>query len=240
MPVDIAALRQDPAFQRLWVYNRAEADRVIAAAEAENAGATYTPPPPPPSRAATPRTATFGRPVMPEVARRAKLSDQAEAIMRAGQEMMNLYNSRIKPKIESGQLSSMGQGLEYTYPGITRHLGSFGFHDADPDVEDFITKSGQFATMVNAYYSGSAGGRGGVQAYEVITQPHIPHPPSGLRELLTGNWDLQKQGEQLPTILNNVELEEHKRGVQSYPALPTTKKDPVAELMKSYGISGAP
>jgi hypothetical protein len=209
----LRALLSDPGFQRLKKVSPAEAamleDSARNGTPLDLGGA--------PSGGRAPATATFGRPVMPEIARKAKLSDQAQTIMRAGQELQNLYNNRIAPKLKSGKINSMGQGLEYTYRGIARPLG----YEPDPDVQDFITKSGQFATMVNSYYSASSGGRGGVQAYETITEPHIPHPPSGIGELLSGNWDLQKQGEQIPTILNNVELGEKQRGIDPYNAAPT-------------------
>jgi hypothetical protein len=115
-------------------------------------------------------------------------------------------------------------------------------YEPDPDVQDFITKSGQFATMVNSYYSANSGGRGGVQAYETITEPHIPHPPSGIGELLSGNWDLQKQGEQIPTILNNVELGEKQRGINPYDATAAApgglgSDDPVAAAMAKHGLA---
>jgi hypothetical protein len=167
--------------------------------------------------AAAPSTFSMRKPVMSEIARKAKLSDQANDIEKAGQELQNLYDKKIKKRIESGELSSVGQGLDYTYPGISRAFGG----KMDPDVQEFITKSGQFATLVNSYYAQSSGGRGGVQQFKEITSPHIPHPPSGAIEVLglspeTQQWDLQKQGEQIPVILNNVRLQEGKRPVQSY------------------------
>lgn len=233
----LLALTADPAFQRLKMTAPTEAAQLEEAARNGTplnlGGGGGTPRPP--------ATATFGRPDMPEISRKAKLSDQAQNIMRAGQELQNLYQNRIAPKLQSGKISSMGQGLEYTYRGIARPLG----YEPDKDVQDFITKSGQFATMVNSYYSANAGGRGGVQQYEVVTMPHIPHPPSGMMELLSGNWDLQKQGEQLPVIMKNIELGEKQRSIDPYSAAKPTAvapapDDPVAAAMAKHGLGGAP
>jgi len=186
-----------------------------------------------------PQTFSVRRPVMAEIGRKAKMSDQAEQIIRLGTEMQNLYDQKIKPKLQSGQISSVSQGLEYTYPGVSRAFGG----QLDPDVQEFITKSGQFATLVNSYYAQSSGGRGGVQQFQVITSPHIPHAPQGAIEVLglspeTQQWDLQKQGEQLPVIISNVQLTEKKRMIRDYGAepgvAPTT--NPYDDAAKRHGV----
>lgn len=147
-----------------------------------------------------------------------KLSDQRQRLIQLGEEMQELYNKRLKGKLSAGAISSVGQGLDYTETGPMRYIG----HNIDPDVEDWIVKSGQFAQALNSYYAASGGGRGGVGYYGEVTSPHAPHPPQGLREVLgvvspTGQqWDLQKQGEQLPTLLHNLRRDQGLEGQQHY------------------------
>ena len=188
------------------------------------------------------RTYSRRKPIMPELARKAKMHDEAQHILAAATELQDLYNNRIKPKIDSGQISPVGQGLDYTQPSMMRAMGG----QQDPDVAEFITKSGAFSQMVNAYYSAGSGGRAGVGAYQVITSPHIPHPPASATEVLGLNpfshqqWDLQKQGEQLPQIIDYVKMQEGMRGPKSYaptggPATAGTVKS-LDEKAKALGV----
>lgn len=162
-----------------------------------------------------------------------KLSDQRQRLISLGEEMQNLYDKRLQPKLKAGKISSTGQGLEYTETGPMRAAG----YNIDPDVEDWIVKSGQFSQALNSYYAASGGGRGGVGYYGEVTSPHVPHPPQGMREVLgvlspTGQqWDLQKQGAQLPILLHNLRRDQGLEGKQTYQQWTPVEQD----LLSQYG-----
>ncbi len=162
-----------------------------------------------------------------------KLGVQRDNLIKLGEEMQELYDKRLKPKLSGGQLSSTGQGLEYTQTGAMRMLG----YENDPDVQDWIVKSGQFSQGLNSYYAASGGGRGGVGYFGEVTSPHVPHPPQGLREVLgvdspTGQqWDLQKQGDQLPKLIHNLKRDQGLEGQQHYQQFAPEEQ----QLLKDYG-----
>ena len=156
---------------------------------------------------------TFTNPNAPTTAtitREQRLSQQGGQVLQMADDLKKLYDLRIAPKLKAGKIGSFGQGVAYYSP-------RYSPTEADPDVQEFITKTGAFAQLVNAYYSGQggAGGRAGVGSYQVITTPHIPHPP-GFEELLSGTWDLGKQGEQLNTIIKTVKLMEKQGTPENY------------------------
>lgn len=196
------------------------------------------------NRVRGPQTATFGKPNMAVVARDRNLAQAADSILKTGQELNDLYTNRILPKIKSGQISPMGQGFDYAEPGWARMFGG----QMDPDVREFITRSGAFATAVNSYYAaqgGTGGSKGGVGAYEKIAIPHIPHPPGGPLEILglsphAQQWDLQKQGESIPDILSQIKLDQRQRGMKSYAPLGGGSEpglgDPTTAYKTKHGI----
>jgi hypothetical protein len=226
IPPKLQALYADPAFRRLKATAPDEAAQVEQHVKAGTRPST------------APATATFNRPDMPEITRQAKLRDQAQEILRLTKDMRSLYDKKLKPKFESGQLSNFGQGARYVYPGY------FG-EKVDPDVEAWMIKSGQLSTLVNSYYAQSGGGRAGVTAYQTITQPHIPTPPASFFDL-TGTperrqWNLEEQAGWLPEIEHNIQLQQGQGPIDTYgdtSAAPT--EDPVAAAMRKHGVGGAP
>jgi len=144
-----------------------------------------------------------------EKAQREKLDRESADLLRQATDLQRLYREKIKPKLDSGQISSTKAGLQYTRRGMARMLGQ---GELDPDVENFITKTGQFATAVNSFYMQAGQGRASALGFKTIVMPHVPHPPSGPGEVLgldsgVPQWDLQQQGGQIDTIIDNIKRE---------------------------------
>lgn len=139
-----------------------------------------------------------------------RLSMEGQKVVTLADDLRKLYSLRIAPKLKAGKVGSLSQGWAYYAPGLSPT-------DADPDVSEFITKSGAFAQLMNSYYSnlGGSSGRPGVGSYEVITTPHIPHPP-GFMELAEGRWQLQKQAKQLEDQVKTVKLLERQGKPEEY------------------------
>jgi len=149
------------------------------------------------------------------------------------EELQELYNNVIGPKIKAGKISPMGQGLEYTAPTMMREFNQ----NIDPDVANYITKAGVISGLLNSYYGQVGGARPGIQFGEKITLPHAPHAPEGVREvvgppLYWGNqWDLQKQGENIPQIIHSVRQDAGLEPQQHFPKWTPAEQD----LLEKYG-----
>lgn len=164
-----------------------------------------------------------------------KLAKMRENIIPQLEEMQSLYQNRLRPKLESGTISSVGQGLEYTEPGMMRAAG----YENDPDVMEWATKAGPLAAALNAYYAAGGGAKGGIGLYEKATLPHVPHPPGGVGEVTgiwssTGQqWDLKKQGEQIPILIHNLQRDAGQVPPTQYQQWTPADED----LLRSHGFN---
>lgn len=240
--VDIQGLTRDPSFARLWVgmgaknqaeksVMRARAERILSEASRRNAAATQPTPSPMPG-AAAPMTAnpyTLPRPNMAMNTYIQKQKYTGEQVTNQAQDLLNFYNAKIKPKLDRGEIGSMGQGWAYLHPGLSTTK-------IDPDVEQFLTQTGPFSLAANAYYNQVGGSRGGISLLQAGTQPHVPHPPASAEEVLSTNWDLPKQAAQLKAIIDYINHQQSGAPPRTYGATPGAPVDPVDAAAAKYGL----
>lgn len=129
-----------------------------------------------------------------------KKTQTGKELLNSAQDLANFYDAKIKPKLDKGQIHSVGQGVSYLHPGFAG--------EPDEDVSTFLTQTGPLSLAANAYYNQVGGSRGGISLLQMGTQPHVPHPPGGLMEVLSTNWDLPKQRKQLQDIIDYVKHQE--------------------------------